>query len=154
MRLEIKHTYGLTNITEDAKGIRESVFVQEQGISPDLEFDDQDSNGIHYVGYGTDTDQPITTARIHLQDNLWHVGRVATVKEMRGQRFGKTLLEQIIKDAQNVPEIHVVGLTLGAQVQASDFYKRLGFVQVGDIFQEAGIPHIEMVLVFNAKIAN
>lgn len=143
MGLEVRHALGLTNITEDAKAIRNLVFVQEQDIPADLEFDDQDETGIHYVGYDDVTKQPITTARIHLQNYMWHVGRVATVKEMRGHGFGKQLLTQIIADAKNED---VAGLILGAQVHASAFYKQFGFVQVGDIFEEAGIPHIEMTL--------
>lgn len=149
MTLQVKSKAGITELTEDAKHIRSLVFVQEQHIPADLEFDNQDKTGIHYVGYRTDNKQPVTTARIHLQEELWHVGRVATIKKMRGQGIGKQLLEQIILDAHNEG---VSGLILGAQLQASDFYKRLGFVQVGDDFEEAGIPHIEMKLLFSDMI--
>lgn len=141
--LNIIKKSGISQVSTDAKQIRDAVFVQEQHINPELEFDDQDVNAIHFVGYD-ETKLPVTTARIHTQENEWHVGRVATLKEMRGQGFAYQLMMQVIKDAQ---QQEIAALTLGAQVQAKVFYERLGFKQIGDIFLEANIEHIEMKLI-------
>ncbi|MCW0953742.1 GNAT family N-acetyltransferase [Weissella ceti] len=140
--LNIVKTAGLSQVSEDAKQIREAVFVQEQQIDPMLEFDDQDAKAIHFVGYVGPT-VPVTTARIHSQGNEWHVGRVATIKEMRGQGFGHQLMAEIINTAklQGIKSVN-----LGAQVHASSFYERLGFSKVGEPFLEANIEHIEMKL--------
>jgi len=141
--LQIIKEAGLSPVSTDAKAIRDAVFVQEQHINPALEFDDQDGQAIHYVGYLL-PDTPVTTARIHEHMHEWRVGRVATLKEMRGQGLGKQLLEQVINDAK---QQGISAITLGAQVHARPFYERLGFSQVGDIFLEANIEHIKMTLV-------
>lgn len=143
MTLQIKKAPGSTNISVDAKKIRESVFVLEQHISTDIEFDNQDANSTHYVGY-LNEHIPVTTARVGSHDNVWHIGRVATMKAMRQQGLAKQLMERIITDAKTE---HISKIELGAQIQACNFYQRLGFVQVGEIFMEAGIEHIQMELI-------
>lgn len=146
MTLYIKDEQGISKTYEDAKIIRQEVFINEQQIPAELEFDNQEDNRVHYVGYQVDNageSVPATTARIHEQHDNWHIERVATVKDLRGNGFAKQLLTKIIQDARE-KDISVVAL--GAQLHATGFYEELGFVQQGDVFMDAGIEHITMTL--------
>ena len=84
------------NCKNDAKLIREQVFIQEQQIAVEDEWDAEDAVSLHFVVY--DQDQPIATARL-LQNNS--VGRVAVLKSHRGLGIGKLLMQQIIQQANH-----------------------------------------------------
>ncbi|WP_125573905.1 GNAT family N-acetyltransferase [Levilactobacillus huananensis] len=139
--MECKHAWGVTTpCYDDALGIREAVFIDEQGIDPELELDGADEDKMHYVGYVEG--QPVTTARIDmLAGNRVKIQRVATVKTARHHGYAGTLIKQIIADAQRS---EVRGVELDAQETAIAFYKELGFEPVGTTFQEAGITHQTM----------
>lgn len=146
MTLYINSEHGVSKTYEDAKMIRQTVFINEQQIPVELEFDNQENNRVHYVGYQVDDAGdfvPATTARIHEQHDNWHVERVATVKELRGNGFAKQLLTKIIQDAR---EKNIAVVALDAQLHATGFYQDLGFVQQGSVFMDAGIEHITMTL--------
>ncbi|WP_261810276.1 GNAT family N-acetyltransferase [Levilactobacillus humaensis] len=139
--MECKHAWGVaTPCYEDALGIREAVFIDEQGIDPEIELDGADEDKMHYVGYVDG--QPVTTARIDmLAGNRVKIQRVATVKTARHHGYAGALIKQIISDAQHS---EVRGVELDAQETAINFYKELGFEPVGTTFQEAGITHQTM----------
>lgn len=139
----IKHAYGSGEINDAALMIRKQVFVTEQSVPLDIEIDDLDNQTTHYVGFLNGI--PVVTARIaenEAQTN-WHVQRVATVKDARGNGYAGKLLKQIITDAQ---QANIQSLDLGAQVQAIGFYEKLGFNATGPVFQEANIDHRRMIL--------
>lgn len=125
-------------VYRDAAEIRRQVFVNEQGISAELEFDGRDGQVIHYVGY--EGAVPVTTVRVDQQGDQVNLQRVATVKDGRHRGFAATLLNEVI---HSFP----VGttITLGAQETAVGFYEQLGFKIVGEPFEEVGITHFEMV---------
>jgi predicted GNAT family N-acyltransferase len=126
---------------QDAKFIREQVFIIEQNISEQDEWDDQDLISQHFVVY--DNDQPIATARL-LQNNS--VGRVAVLKPYRGQGIGHLIMLEIITYArQQSRQV----LQLSSQVHAISFYEKLGFKVQGNQYDECGIPHIEMIINLN-----
>ena len=81
-------------LEQDAKFIRKQVFIIEQNIPEEEEWDDQDMISDHFVVY--DQDQPIATARL-LQNNS--VGRVAVLKAYRGQGIGRMIMLEIIRQA-------------------------------------------------------
>ena len=127
-------------LQNDAKLIREQVFIQEQQIAVEDEWDAEDAVSVHFVIY--DQDQPIATARL-LKNNS--VGRVAVLKSHRGLGIGKLLMQQIIQQAKHEQREF---LKLSSQVHAIQFYAGLGFKVEGEQYLDCGIPHIEMRLLF------
>ena len=128
-------------LEQDAKFIRKQVFIIEQNIPEEEEWDDQDMISQHFVIY--DQDQPIATARL-LQNHS--VGRVAVVKAYRGQGLGQMIMLEIISYAQKQG---LSVLTLSSQVHAISFYEKLGFTVQGNPYDECGISHIEMTMNLN-----
>ena len=125
-------------LQQDAKLIRELVFISEQNIPEQDEWDDQDVISQHFVVY--DRNQPIATARLLVNNS---VGRVAVLKTYRGQGIGRLIMLEIIAYAQAQKR---PSLQLSSQVHAISFYEKLGFSIQGDEYDECGIPHIEMVM--------
>ena len=130
-------------LQNDAKLIREQVFIQEQQIAVEDEWDAEDAVSLHFVVY--DQDQPIATARL-LQNNS--VGRVAVLKSHRGTGIGKLLMQQIIQQAKHEQREF---LKLSSQVHAMQFYAGLGFKVEGEQYLDCGIPHIDMRLPFTCS---
>ena len=117
--------------------IRESVFINEQAVPPELEWDSEDASAIHFLAL--EGDYPIGTARL-LPDG--QIGRVSVLRDWRGQHVGDAILRSVIAEAERI------GLTrqmLSAQVHATPFYERLGFKVVSGEYLDAGIPHVDMV---------
>ena len=130
-------------LEQDAKFIRKQVFIIEQNIPEEEEWDDQDMISDHFVVY--DQNQPIATARL-LQNNS--VGRVAVLKAYRGQGIGRMIMLEVIRQAHQQDRKF---LHLSSQVHAISFYEKLGFSIQGDAYDECGIPHIKMQLVIETK---
>ncbi|MGI6409490.1 MAG: GNAT family N-acetyltransferase [Gammaproteobacteria bacterium] len=121
----------------DLRRIRKRVFIDEQGVTPEQEWDSLDADAIHFLA--EEEDFAVGTARL-LPDGC--IGRVSVLKEWRGLKVGEALMQAAIDEAERR------GLkqqTLTAQVHASRFYERLGFRAVSEEFIEAGIPHIDML---------
>ena len=125
------------SVRDDAQRLRTEVFVIEQGVPIDLEWDESDEVSIHAVVYGEDK-QPIATGRL-LPDG--HIGRMAVQKALRGTGIGRFLLTSLLHEAQRLG--HTI-LVLHAQTYAVGFYLRHGFQPEGSEFMEAGIPHMLM----------
>jgi YbgC/YbaW family acyl-CoA thioester hydrolase len=126
----------------DAQAIRTAVFVDEQKIPAEMEWDEADAGCIHAVAvnrFGV----PLATGRLleHVP-GVAKIGRMAVTQTMRGSRVGRSVLEALMKAARARGDHEVV---LHAQVSAAPFYARAGFSQRGSVFEEAGIPHVEMV---------
>jgi predicted GNAT family N-acyltransferase len=120
--------------------IRYLVFQIEQGVDPVLEFDGKDNEAEHILAYLNG--QPVGTARIRwLNAKQAKLERVAVLPEVRGLGIGKRIVEKALKllETAKVAEVYI-----HAQEQVRDFYQRLGFEAEGEIFEEAGIPHIKM----------
>jgi len=125
-------------LQQDAKMIREQVFILEQNIEPEEEWDEQDPISLHFVVY--DQAQPIATARLLGND---HVGRVAVLKSHRGLGIGKLIMQKIIDQAKHEQR---KALFLSSQVHAIAFYSGLGFEVQGEAYLDCGIPHVDMAL--------
>lgn len=120
--------------------IRKSVFQEEQGVDPTLEFDGKDEISQHLIAYLDD--KAVGTTRIrYLDDKTAKIERLAVLSTARGQGIGKKImikaLEVIAK--KNIPEV-----VIHAQEYIKVLYQKLDFVEEGQIFQEAGIPHLKM----------
>jgi predicted GNAT family N-acyltransferase len=124
-------------LAEDARPIRYEVFVLEQQVPLELEWDEMDESSLHIVAYDKNR-QAIGTARL-LPDG--HIGRMAVRQPLRGKGVGSVLLQTLVSVAQQRGDAAVL---LHAQLHAEDFYRRHGFVRDGEEFVEAGIMHICM----------
>jgi predicted GNAT family N-acyltransferase len=126
-----------------AQAVRTTVFVHEQGIAPEDEWDAADATALHAVLFDLDG-QPLGNARL-LQPSagLAKVGRMAVLKEARGQGYGARLLKALLREARRRSNKEV---RLSAQRTAEKFYAAHGFVVLGEPFDEVGIAHVEMCL--------
>jgi len=125
---------------KDAQEVRRQVFIEEQGIKPEEEFDGLDWDSDHIIVY--DNNVPVGTARIRYRNDVSaKLERIAVLKPYRGQGIGKGIVEASLKLAKAKGTSEVA---LNAQQLAVGFYERLGFQQEGEPFKEAGIPHIAM----------
>lgn len=121
--------------------IRERVFVEEQGVPRELEYDEHDATAIHLLVLD-ENGRPVATGRTRPYDgDKMKVERVATIAALRGKGFGNELMSAMERVARR--EGRMI-LTLGAQVQAIPFYERLGYSVVSEEFEDAGIPHRTM----------
>lgn len=123
---------------EQARSVRMKVFVVEQGVPQDLEWDSFDAASQHVLAVDTNGNS-IGTGRL-LPDG--HVGRMAVLPEWRGKGVGAAVLRKLMVSAR---ENGVQHLALNAQIHAIPFYTRFGFVPVGSAFVEAGILHLAMI---------
>lgn len=119
------------------RAVREEVFIDEQGVTPELEWDGLDDEAIHVLARTAD-DTPIGTARL-LADG--HIGRLAVRAPWRGLGIGRALLHELMTIAR---ERGLPRVFLGAQTHAIGFYERQGFSVYGEPFMDAGIPHRHM----------
>ena len=121
------------------RSIRETVFIHEQNVPVELEWDQFDKDCLHLLALD-DTNRPIGTARL-LQDG--HIGRMAVLKEWRGCGVGTALLKHLLREAKLRGLVVAI---VNAQTYAVHFYMRFGFQSKGDEFIDAGIPHVRMLL--------
>jgi predicted GNAT family N-acyltransferase len=121
-----------------AAELRRRVFIDEQQVPEEEEWDGQDPACLHFIAF--DAGQPVGTARL-LPDG--HIGRVAVLPQARGRGIGLALMREAIETARL--KGHTEAL-LAAQVHALPFYERLGFQTYGQEFLDAGIPHRNMRL--------
>ena len=127
--------------TADALSVRQEVFVQEQGFSAENEFDDTDAVAWHLVGYDN-AGKAVCAARLFTQqEGVWHAGRIAVVKAMRGQGAGRDLINAILAKARTLNARTVV---LGAQHDKAGFYEKCGFVRTGHEYLDEGYLHVDM----------
>jgi predicted GNAT family N-acyltransferase len=125
--------------------IRTVVFIQEQGVSAEEEMDNMDESAEHFLVHST-SGEAIACARVLIEmeaeKNMFHIGRVAVLKHYRNIGIGHQLMQTIVHWCLQHGTSH--GIYLNAQTERIGFYQRLNFVTQGDIFMDAGIPHIKM----------
>lgn len=126
-----------------AGGVRNEVFVEEQGIPKELEWDEADNTAIHVVVFNR-LGQPLATGRLLPQPDapgVGRIGRMAVKRGLRGTRVGRAVLEALVTASAERGDHEVL---LHAQTSAEAFYLRCGFTPRGGVYEEAGIPHREM----------
>lgn len=121
------------------KPIREAVFVREQGVPEELEWDGLDEGCRHALALSHQGDA-IGCGRM-LADG--HIGRIAVLPQWRKQKVGTAIMEALLDDARAHDYKRV---DVDAQTHAMPFYQRFGFVGQGEVFMDAGLPHIKMKL--------
>lgn len=141
MSLHVLHLEREADITV-ALELRRQVFQDEQGISTEDDFDGLDELAEQFVAY--DDDLAVGTGRYRvLEDNTGKVERIAVLDEYRGKKVGKAIMEKIAESAR---EQGLGKLVLDSQIDASGFYKSLGYKIDGEAFEEVGILHVAMSL--------
>lgn len=129
--------------SKEAFFIRKAVFIDEQRVPEELELDADDLQAIHVLakidGLSVGTARLVAISKDQAQ-----IGRMAVLDQYRGQGIGRQILEKLIQFAQ---EKGFTSLFLHSQVNAIPFYEKMGFKADGDIYDEAGIPHRNMMLV-------
>lgn len=126
---------------EDAYRVREAVFIIEQNIDEELEIDINDESAMHLVIY--DDEIPVATGRVFEDKDGFHIGRICVLKEYRSKNLGKLIMEMLVEKAvsDGAKEIH-----LSSQLYATAFYRKFGFREYGETYDDAGIEHISMIL--------
>ena len=130
---------------QQCHAIRVKVFVEEQNISLEEEFDGLDVQSDHYLL--TIDKAPIGTARVRYDEGKAKIERVAILSTHQGHGLGKQLMEIMIADIKSSKKCNTI--ILGAQTHAIPFYEKLGFMVSSDVFMDAGIPHKNMTLVLS-----
>ena len=118
--------------------IRREVFVKEQSVSEDEEYDDYEDTSIHLAAYFEE--QMVGTCRYRTTNKGVKLERFAVLKRHRKDGVGGALLQFALNQLDDLSVVY-----LHAQVQVVDFYGRYGFSKVGEQFEEAGIQHFKMV---------
>ncbi|MFC7116278.1 GNAT family N-acetyltransferase [Natronoarchaeum sp. GCM10025703] len=125
---------------EDAYAVRRTVFVDEQGVDEELEYDEHEDHATHFVAY--DGDEPVGAARLREpEDGLGKVERVAVLESRREQGVGEALMRAVEAEARAGG---MTKLKLHSQTRAAGFYRSVGYERRGEEFEEAGIPHVKM----------
>ena len=125
-----------------AAAIRRQVFIEEQHIPADMEWDAADASCLHALARNR-FGMPLATGRMleHVP-GVAKIGRMAVLRAMRGTQIGRQVLDALMAEAKKQGYREVL---LHAQLSAENFYLRAGFQRRGQPFEEAGIGHVEMV---------
>jgi len=133
---------GWNELGPDAQDIRHAVFIDEQKIPAEMEWDGTDPSCTHAVAYNRFGVALATGRLMEHVPGVAKIGRMAVRQAMRGSRVGRAVLDALMEAARQQGFREAV---LHAQVSAAPFYARAGFAERGPVFEEAGIPHVEMV---------
>lgn len=121
----------------ESRQIRQAVFIDEQQVPKDLEWDGEDEFYNHIIARDK-KNAAIGTARFNARG---HIGRMAVLKPWRDHGVGSAIMQAILAQAKIQS---ITKLTLNAQLTAIPFYQRFEFVSQGPIFKDAGIDHRRM----------
>ena len=120
--------------------MRQEVFVKEQGVAAELEFDGQDKEATHYLAQLAG--EVVGTCRLVITDQVAKIERMAIKADWRKQGVGTALLDRVAVEANKED---LSQLVLHSQLRAKDFYLDYGFeVLSQQTFKEAGIEHLKM----------
>ncbi len=128
---------------DSLKMIRQKVFIEEQKVTSQLEWDGMDEEAIHFLAFKNE--KAIGCARAFVIKNHMQLGRMAVLKAYRGESVGTALIEKVITTAKLN---QLSAIYISAQCHAIDFYKKFGFEVTSDIYLDAEIQHRDMKLEF------
>lgn len=141
MKTDVRIVAGsFSQYAEGIRRVRETVFVTEQNVPLELEWDGLDDSASHMLALSPDN-QAIGTGRL-LPDG--HIGRMAVLKSWRNQGIGSAILLALCELARQQGHKRV---ELSAQTHACAFYEKHGFTATGEIYLDADIPHRNMYLI-------
>ncbi|MGH7988002.1 MAG: GNAT family N-acetyltransferase [Candidatus Binataceae bacterium] len=122
---------------ERAHAIRRRVFIEEQHVPEELELDEDDARALHVLALDA-SDTAVGCGRMVAHGDEVKIGRMAVLRERRGQGIGRRILEFLMEAAK---ARGYCGAMLHAQVAVEGFYRKSGYRSIGDVFEEAGIMH-------------
>lgn len=127
---------------ELAVPIRRTVFIDEQKVPEELEWDEFDEAGFHVLVFDDASRKAVATARLSPRgEGLSFFNRLAVLAPWRGTGAGRLLMETLLDEARRRSQCDLV---LHAQTRARGFYERFGFAAEGEPYLEAGIEHVTM----------
>lgn len=125
--------------------VRQDVFIREQGVPAELELDELDPSATHALA--CQNGQCVGTGRlVNLGDGQAQIGRMAVLANFRGSGIGSRILKSLVELAGIQGTKTII---LHSQVSAIPFYERMGFISDGPTYDEAGIPHRNMILLLS-----
>ena len=127
------------NDLKEVRAIRHTVFNVEQKIPEEIENDGYDSSAVHVLTYMNGI--PAATGRLLILNDEFTIGRIAVLKEYRKNRLGDLVVRLLIRAAFDMGGERQI---VHAQLPVQGFYEKLGFTPKGEVYDEAGIPHITM----------
>ncbi|MCQ0971300.1 GNAT family N-acetyltransferase [Paracoccus sp. TK19116] len=130
-----------TRDLDTCRALRRTVFIEEQNVPEAEEWDGRDGEALHLLAW--DGERPVGTARILLLGETGKIGRVCVLQEARGTGVGVALIRAALDVLRG--QSGVTQAKLGSQTHAIGFYAKLGFTVVGEEYDDAGIPHRDMV---------
>ncbi|WP_050525347.1 GNAT family N-acetyltransferase [Pseudorhodobacter aquimaris] len=133
---------GLTQDLAACHALRRTVFIEEQGVSETEEMDNLDDAALHLLASVSGV--PAGSARLMVLGDTGKIGRVCVLREYRGTGLGAALIMAAVDQFRAMPGVEKV--KLGAQCHAIVFYEKLGFAAFGPEYDDAGIPHRDMML--------
>ncbi|MGE7882233.1 GNAT family N-acetyltransferase [Bacillus sp. NPDC094077] len=124
----------------DAFSVRKQVFVNEQRVSAEEEYDEFEETSTHVVIY--DDKIPVGAGRFRTIDGIGKIERICVLASHRKKGIGKIVMDALEAYAkeESLPKVK-----LHAQTHAENFYKKLGYVTSSNVFLEANIPHVVMI---------
>ena len=134
----IKFNFSNIDLRKKAFEIRRIVFVVEQKCPPDLEYENEETS-THFLL--TLNGQPVCTSRYRETNHGIKLERFAVLKEHRRKSLGKKILDFMINDLKHKNKL----MYLHAQTEVLPFYEKMGFLKIGDEFEEANIMHYKMI---------
>ncbi|MEA3497351.1 MAG: GNAT family N-acetyltransferase [Bacteroidota bacterium] len=120
--------------------IRQEVFVEEQNVEPEIEYDEFEESSVHYLLFVDN--KAIATARWRITKEGIKLERFATLKKYRGKGFSSLLIKETIKDVKPLK----LPIYLNSQAYITPLYEKFGFKIEGKMFMEADIEHFKMIL--------
>ena len=138
--IEARYVFG-NEAMQLSGGIRYEVFTEEQGVDIQYERDFYDYFAHHVVVMKDDL--PLATGRLIFTNEVFLIGRVAVLKDHRGNNYGDLVVRMLIDRAFSIGADEV---EVHAQLSVQGFYEGIGFIPIGEPFYEEGIEHIKMVV--------
>lgn len=127
---------------KEAFEIRREVFVREQQVSPEDEYDTFEDEAVHFLAMLEG--KAAGTARWRFTQKGIKLERFAVLKSARGKGVGQALVPAVLRDIQEHPDAKGKLIYMHAQLSAIPLYEKFGFLKVGDIFTECDIQHYQM----------
>ncbi|MFI2782236.1 GNAT family N-acetyltransferase [Streptomyces sp. ALB3] len=130
--------------------VRKEVFVGEQRVPEEIEYDAHDASAVHVIAVGADGSALGTGRLLHGADaagktggdhTVGSLGRLAVTRAARGLGVGAALVRALEAEART---LGLAAVDLHAQTHALGFYERLGYTAYGPEFPDAGMPHRAM----------
>ncbi|TYP81203.1 GNAT family N-acetyltransferase [Blastococcus xanthinilyticus] len=128
----------------EVAALRTRVFVEEQGVPPEIEQDEADATAVHVLSRGVSGEpagRVVATGRLLMDGTTARIGRMAADADVRGRGHGAAVLAELHRQARL---LGATAVELHAQLPARRFYERAGYVAVGEVYEEAGIAHVTM----------